>query len=845
MDNFHTSDQIRQLLQKWQSDISLRDNLAYQHRLPAAQADWVDFPADLDPRLAAGLSQSGVSRLFSHQLEAWSAIQRGKNVVITTGTASGKTLAYNLPILNRFLLDENACVLYLYPTKALAQDQEHNLRNLLQTVETRKNLIRVLGLYDGDTPQEKRRTIRKEAHFVFTNPDMLHRGILPFHTSWQRFFSNLSYVVIDEVHVYRGVFGSHVANVIRRLKRIAGFYGANPQFIMTSATIANPQEFTGRMIEAPVELIMKDGSPHGKRDYVLYNPPVVQEELGIRRSAMDETVNLCKDLLNRQLQTLIFGTSRKTVEFALKKLQQVFPQQEDQIFSYRSGYLPQERRQIERRIRDGSARVIVATNALELGIDIGGIDAVMMMGYPGTISAFRQQAGRSGRKERDSLVVMVASGLPLDQFLLQHTDYLFARPVEQALIQPDNLIILFQHIRCAIFELPFDSQESFGNLNPQILAQLLDVLRIAENIHFSDDKFYWVSDQFPAGEVALRTAGERTFLLRAEIDGRGQNIGTVDELSAYWMVHPQAIYFHAGQPYLVTEMDLEHANVLLAPASGDYYTEARQKIAVEKIKSLSQEPAAGGEKTFGEINIRSQVTGFKKINFDTGEVISNHELNMPETQLITTGAWLAIDDAVIDQLRELQLWNADRNYYGANWNQQRLSVLERDAYTCQVCGRTDKGPNLHVHHKIPFKQFSSYLEANRTENLITLCSSCHQRAETVIRVRSGLSGLGYTLHHLAPLLLMCDFHDIGVFTDPTASITDGKPCVLIYDQIPAGIGLSDAIFRNFNTLLQNAYDLVSQCACKAGCPSCVGAPGENGTGTKSYTQALLMLLKGR
>ncbi len=843
MEMYQTSFQLQQLLQKWQYDPSIRENVAYRHDQPAVDAAWADFPDEIEPRLVQALEKIGISKLFIHQRAAWDAVRQRKHVVITTGTASGKTLAYNLPVISRFLQNDEACVLYLYPTKALAQDQEHGLRTLLLALDNRRNPEKHLGLYDGDTPQEKRRIIRKEAHFVFTNPDMLHRGILPFHTAWQRFFSNLQFVVIDEVHTYRGVFGSHVANVIRRLKRIARFYGSDPQFIMTSATIANPKEFTERMIEEPVELISKDGSPHGKRNYVLYNPPIVQEELGIRRSPTVEAVRLCEDLFDSRIQALIFGLSRKSVEFTLKRLQQSFPDRVDEIFSYRSGYLPLERRQIERRIRDGSARVVVATNALELGIDIGGLDAIMMMGYPGTLSGFRQQAGRSGRKERESLVVMIASGSPLDQFLLQHTDYLFDRPVEQALIQPDNLIILFQHIRCAIFELPFMSGERFGNVDPEMLTQLLDVLKMAENIHFDHDKFYWVSDQYPAGEVSLRTTGERTFLLQEESGGKLQNIGMVDEASAYWMVHPQAIYFHAGQPYLVKEMDLEHANVRLTPTSDEYYTEPKQKMTVEKMKSLVQTPLSIGEKTFGEIKVISQVTGYKKINFGTGEIVSTHDLEMPETQLVTTGTWLSIGDQIIEKLREMQMWNDDRNYYGANWASQRLLTLERDRYTCQVCGRTEAGPNLHVHHKVPFKNFNSYLDANQTSNLITLCSTCHRRAETVVRVKSGLGGLGYTFHHLAPLLLMCDYFDIGVFTDPNAAITDGRPCVLVYDQIPAGIGLSDTIFKNFDLLLNNAFDLVKHCSCKAGCPSCVGAPGEHGSGAKAYTLELLQLLR--
>ncbi len=837
---------LEQLIQNWKTDPTVKEHVVFSKTIPPTPAKLSSFPHDLNERLARALQADQIHQLYSHQLSAWDKIQKGVNTAITTGTASGKSLCYYLPILNSFFQHTGTCSLFLFPTKALAQDQEKTLRNLLIKSGENKELEKWIGIYDGDTPGEKRKSVKKDARFVFTNPDMLHQGILPYHTSWSRFFRNLQYIVIDEMHTYRGVFGSHVANVIRRLKRIARFHGSNPQFILTSATIANPVAFAERMIEAPVQMVSEDGSPHGKRNILFYNPPIIQKELSLRCHPAKEATRLTGDLLARGIQTLIFTQSRKSVEITLKNLHSIFPDQADSIFPYRSGYLPKERRYIEKSIRDGTARVVVSTNALELGIDIGGLDSILMIGYPGTISGFRQEAGRAGRTDnRSSLAMLIASPNPLDQFILKHPDYLFENSVEQALINPDNLIILLQHLRCAIYELPFDAEEHFGTVDKKTLDGLLNILKLAENIHFSSSKFFWISGQYPAAEVSLRTAGDRKFLLQQEINGRAIKIGEIDEPSAYWMVHPDAIYLHAGQIYKVDKMNLQEGIVDLSPADGDYYTEPKQKTSVTKIMVHKQEEISVGCKVFGEIQVKSQVTGYKKILWETNEIISLHDLDMPETQLTTAGTWITINDQTITTLKEKNRWSDERNYYGANWQKQRQQALERDRYTCQACGKTGTSQTLHVHHKTPFKSFSSFLEANQLHNLVTLCAPCHIKAETVVRIRSGLGGLGYVFHHLAPLLLMCDFSDIGVVTDPNASFAEGNPGVLIYDQIPAGIGLSENLFRTFNALSKNALELVESCSCIDGCPSCVGAPGEMATGAKPYTLELLRCINER
>jgi DEAD/DEAH box helicase domain-containing protein len=837
------------LLDIWSREPTVASNVVDWHVDPERSAQYSPFPEGVHPALRRYLQESGAGMLYSHQVEAWQAAQAGENVVIVTGTASGKTLCYNLPVLDRALRDPDARALFLFPTKALTQDQYNGLVSATRFVAAGADPIPV-SVYDGDTPTANRPAIRSKARLILSNPDMLHTGILPHHTRWAEFFRGLRYVVIDEIHVYRGVFGSHIANLIRRLKRISAFYGAFPQFILTSATIANPGQLAERMIEMPVTVIDRDGSPRGKRHFLLYNPPIINPDLGLRASAMNEAIRLTGDLLDMNVQTLLFCRARRTVELMLKYLQQNRADTSEALRSYRSGYLPGERRDIERDLRHGTARAVVATNALELGIDIGSMDAVVLVGYPGTIASTRQQAGRAGRKQGAALAVLVASSLPLDQYLMQHPEFIFERTPEQALINPDNLLILLQHLRCAAFELPFKKGEHFGSLDPSLLASILDLLVQSGDIHSSADKYFWMADRYPAEGVSLRSSSPHTVVLQLQPednpnpDSHPRVIGEVDYESALWMVHPQAIYLHSGLMFEVQKLDLENNTASLKPAQVDYYTEPRKQIEIEKLSVIRQSEVPGGSRSYGEVMVTTQVTGFRRIRWYSNEILSEADLELPSTQLRTTGYWLTLESGTVDHLRSEGLWNNDPNQYGPAWPHIRKLVLQRDGYACQVCGAPERDQPLHVHHKVPFRAFTTAEHANQMSNLVTLCPSCHRQAELSVKIRSGLTGLGYVLLNLAPLFLMCDVTDLGAQSDPLSPLADKKPAVVLYDMVPAGIGLSEALYDVHADLVQRARELVTHCGCPNGCPSCVGPAGINGIGGKEETLALLSALCG-
>jgi DEAD/DEAH box helicase domain-containing protein len=834
------------LLDLWSRDPTVAGNVVEWHVDPEQFGRYVEIPPDLHPALGRYLRERNVHRLYEHQLEAWQAVRSGSNVVVVTGTASGKTLCYNLPVLDQALRDPQCRALYLFPTKALTQDQYQGLLSATAFTGSQPGLPAVpVSVYDGDTPPASRPAIRTKSRLLLSNPDMLHTGILPHHTRWAEFFRSLRYVVVDEIHVYRGVFGSHVANVIRRLKRVAAFYGAYPQYILTSATIANPGPLASRLIELPVSVIDRDGAPHGKRYFLLYNPPVINPELGLRVSATHESVRLTGDLLDMNIQTLLFCRARRTVEMMLMYLQQSRGDASEALRSYRSGYLPNDRRAIERSLRQGTARAVVATNALELGIDIGSMDSVILVGYPGTIASTRQQAGRAGRKQDASLAVLVASSGPLDQFLMQHPEFIFDRSPEQALINPDNLLILLQHLRCAAFELPFRTGDPFGNLPADVLSSILQLLTQSGEVHASVDRYFWMSDHYPAEGVSLRSSSPQPVLLQVP-DGEGQRtIAEVDRESSLWMVHPQAVYLQSGQMYEVQTLDLENNTALLKPVETDYYTEPRKSIEIEKLSLLRQAEVSGGTKHLGEVMVTTQVNGFRRVRWFTNEILSEGDLDLPATQLRTVGYWLAVNNDTVESLRGAGLWNNDRNDYGPAWPTIRSLVLQRDHYTCQSCGAGETIRPLHVHHKIPLRSFTSLEHANRLDNLIALCPNCHHRAEVSILIRSGLAGLSYVLLNLAPLFLMCDVSDLGADSDPLSPLAEKQPAVVLFDLVPAGIGLAEALYDIHGELIQRAHELVSHCGCQNGCPSCVGPAGVNGVGGKEETLALLSILCGR
>ena len=852
------------LLAHWRSDPQVGPNLIEWRILPGKKASFAPFPPGIHPALREVLEARGIQSLYTHQAESYRYIREGKNIVVVTGTASGKTLCYNLPVLDTMVNENNNTALYIFPTKALAQDQFALLKSISiqltafndhSDTQGRASDTIKCAIYDGDTPTSVRPSIRTQARLILTNPDMLHTGILPHHTGWAEFFRGLRFVVIDEIHTYRGVFGSHVANVMRRLKRIAKFYGAEPQFILTSATIGNPDELGMRMINEPVTLIDQDGAEKGEKHFLIYNPPIIDKSLGLRKSAIQAGVNLAEDMLAYDLQTIVFSRARRTVEIILTYLREQTSgsslkrlrgkgKAEEIIRGYRSGYLPEQRRKIEAGLRKGDVRVVVATNALELGIDIGGMEASLLVGYPGTIAATWQQAGRSGRGEKPSLAVLVASPNPLDQYLAQHPEYFFSRSPEHGMINPENLLILLGHLRCAAFELPFTEGEIFGSINPIDMREMMEFLQSEGVLHRSGSKYFWMADKYPAQNVSLRSASTDTVVLQAPI-GTEENgstmktIGEVDASSSYWMTHPGAVYMHEGTTYLVNDLDLEHHVATLQPSNVDYYTEPCREVIVQQLEKKYEAEVAGGTKAYGEVQVTSQVIGYRKIRWHTNETLGVENLDLPPSELATTGYWLALTDETVDKLKDEGLWSNSPNNYGPNWMKQRDLARARDGFRCQVCGQPEADRAHHVHHKIPFRMFETAEQANQLANLITVCNSCHRKIETAVRVRSGLAGLAFTLGNLAPLFLMCDIGDLGIHSDPQSTLAEGKPTVILYDLIPGGIGLSERLYDIHEQLMMRGRELVEACGCEDGCPSCVGPGGEGGSGGKRETLALL------
>jgi DEAD/DEAH box helicase domain-containing protein len=861
------------LLDFWKRDPDTAPNLVAWQTLPPRPAQTHPFPDDLSAPVKQTLIAAGIHTLYSHQFEAWIHARAAENVILSTGTASGKTLSYNLPVLASLLHDPNARALYLFPTKALAQDQFSNLQSLLTNLQLLSTASSPnTAIYDGDTPPSARSAIRKNARIVLSNPDMLHTGILPHHTNWGDFFTNLRFVVIDETHTYRGVFGSHVANVIRRLKRVANFYGAKPQFILASATIGNPKELAEHLIEETVHLIDNDGSARGPRHFIIYNPPIVDEALGLRKSSLLEGVRLAQDLINSNVQSVVFARSRRSVEIILRYVQgdltpdsspesplidyNSLPSPQSMIRGYRSGYLPTQRREIEKGLREGTIKTVVATNALELGIDIGGLGAAILVGYPGTVASARQQAGRAGRGLESAAAVMVASASPLDQFLAHHPEYFFERSPERALVNPDHLLILLEHLRCAMFELPFQKGEGFGSLSGEIIDEYLQFLLSNNEAHLSNEKYYWMADQYPAANISLRSASPQGVVLQTTLEDRAQTIGTVDGESALWMVHPGAIYLHEAQSFFVKDLNLEEHIAYLKPIQSDYYTEPLQGTEVTVLstnaeaallpslsrRGMSEGQGEVGEKRWGEIQVTTQVTGFRKRRWYTHENLGEEPLDLPPTDLMTTGYWVSLSEETVSRLREAGMWTNDPNNYGPGWSHIRDRVRARDKYTCQVCGAVETNRQHDVHHKVPFRAFTSFIEANRLDNLTTLCPSCHRQVEQNVRMRSGLSGLAYVLGNLAPLFLMCDAGDLGTHVEPIENQTFGQPSIVLYDSIPAGIGFSQKLFEMHDELMARALELVSKCPCADGCPSCIGPGGENGYGGKQEALEILKQL---
>jgi DEAD/DEAH box helicase domain-containing protein len=819
-------------------------------RFPARAAEYKDWPEWVEERLREVYREKGIARPYSHQAVAAEATQGGKNVVIVTPTASGKTLCYNLPVIDAILKNEDTRALYLFPTKALAQDQLAELYDLelrLGKVEEsgewrcaaipqglkpadgqpgyvgpegptpeilkkapateggrykteRQNLVPNFGVftYDGDTPSDARKAIREKGHIVLTNPDMLHTGILPHHTKWTRLFENLKFIVIDELHSYRGVFGSHLCNVLRRLRRIAKFYGSSPQFICCSATIANPGELAERLLEDRVEVLSANGAPAGEKTFVFYNPPVVNRALGIRRSYINESSRVAQEFLKRDLQTMVFANSRLHTEILLTYLQQAnphFPGMPERIRGYRGGYLPSERRQIERGLKEGRIRGVVSTSALELGIDVGSLDAAVMAGYPGTIAATWQRAGRVGRRSGSSCAVMVASSAPLDQFIVRHPDYFFGNTPEHAFIQPDNLEILVNHLKCAAFELPLGPEEKFGEADlPDLCARLAE----AGYLHRAGTHYHWTQEAYPADTVSLRSVTSDNFIV-IDITLAPEVLGEVDFPSALTTVHEKAIYLHGGEQYHVEHLDFKERKAYVKKVDVDYYTDAVRYTQVrvlevaEYARADEGRPEIAASKSHGDVLVRSQVVGFKKIKFFTNENIGAGKLELPENEMHTTSYWLTLERGMVESLP--------------------FSVSER---------------------------------------------------------QSGMFGLLHAMKSVATLLLMCDGRDLATaigerppapgeaseeFTparledvmngiDCETAKESFEPNLFLYDAYPGGIGFSEPLFRASELLLAKTRELIAGCGCEAGCPSCVGPAGDLALHAKEAALTILQRICG-
>jgi len=755
-------------------------------RFEAQPAEFAEFPEGLHPRLREVLAARGLSRLYSHQRAAYDAARAGHHTVVVTPTASGKTLCYNLPVLDTILREPDARALYLFPTKALAQDQLAALQSVVEALGADIGAF----TYDGDTPGDARKAIRARAHVVVTNPDMLHKGILPHHTKWVKLFENLRYVVVDELHSHRGVYGSHVANIFRRLQRLCRFYGSDPQFLCSSATIGNPKELAEALTGKAMALVDRSGAPRGERYFAIYNPPVVNRPLGIRRSALNCARDVALSFLDKGLQTIVFAPSRLATEVLvtyLKEALETRPGSEGVVRGYRGGYLPLKRREIERGLRDGSVLGVVSTNALELGIDIGGLDAAVLLGYPGSVASTWQQAGRAGRRSSTSVAVLVANSTPLNQFVARHPDYLFDAPVEQGRINPDNLHILVSHVKCAAFELPFGADEAFGSENVQEVLGFLEEDRL---VHRAGERWHWTSESYPADAVSLRSVSSDNFVVQDTTLGKDPRIiAEVDFDSAPSMLHEKAVYILEGKTYFVEKYDHAERRAHVREAEVDYYTDAITYTKVRILERFDGEDVGRARRRHGEVHVTSQVVGFKKIKFHTNENVGSGELQMPENEMHTTAYWLSVPREVLAGLP----FGGEERRDGVVALSHTLGQL---AALFLMCDRHDLGVAV------------------------------GDNGQGDARVEKGLRRFGPGEPPVAPGL-------------------DYEPNVFIYDNYPGGIGLSEPLYRLHSRLLAESRSLIAACPCRDGCPSCVGPAGEAGTRGKEVALALLDAILAR
>ncbi|MBX3231568.1 MAG: DEAD/DEAH box helicase [Labilithrix sp.] len=762
------------VVDRWLESRIVRPCVMADETVPGKASRMAPFPAALPTQLAFALRGRGVEELYEHQARAYAAVESGaRGVVVATPTASGKSYCFHLPVLAAQIADADARAIYIYPTKALARDQEASLRDLMKAAGNDRGAV----VYDGDTPGDARRAARERSGIVLTNPDMLHAGVLPHHTAWARTFQNLKLVVVDELHTYKGVFGSHVANVLRRLLRVARFHGSSPILIGATATIGNPREHAARMFSLdPEEIaaITESGAPEGERRVFLYNPPVVNDELGIRASYVKQAVMLATDLVRAKVPTIVFGQSRNNVEVMLRYLRDRVQPEIDasRIMGYRGGYLPEQRREIERKLREGEVLCVVATNALELGIDIGALDAVVCAGYPGSVAATWQRFGRAGRRKGRSICVLVTSSAPLDQFLAREPGYLLGAPVEEARIDPDNPEILVQHVKCAAFELPFKRGERFGNLDAEGTASALELLERHQVVHENNGTFHWAADAYPANNVSLRSVGwDNVVIIDAE---RDKTLAEIDWRGAHSMVHEQAIYQHDGECWQVERFDYENHKAFVRKVKPDYWTDAMTYTTVSVLEEFGTghlaEPWPTG---WGEVSVVEKVVGYKKIKFYTHENAGYGDVRLPEMQMHTTAFWLTVPEEVCASIPQGRAAAID--------GLRGIGVaLETVATLALMCDPRDLGTTMG----------DSSLDGQTTVT---------EDGEVVAvprRVRGGPAP-GY---------------------DPT---------LFLYEHTPGGIGLSERIFAQRDLLLARALRLVQGCPCASGCPACVGPAGED------------------
>jgi DEAD/DEAH box helicase domain-containing protein len=769
---WHARRGLAALLDEWRDDAGLSRCFTLDQTIDARIESAGPIPESLTPHVRSALAARGLTSLYSHQLEALAHADAKKHFVVATPTASGKSLCYNVPVLDRLAREPDARALYLFPTKALSRDQESALRSLMKDAGLSHGAI----TYDGDTPGDARRAARERSGILLTNPDMLHAGILPHHAGWARFFSQLRYVVVDELHTYRGVFGSHLANVLRRLMRIARFHGSTPTFVFASATIGNPKEHASKMLGQDVALVGESGAPAGPRHVLVYEPPVVNAELGIRASYVKSAVRLAGDLIRAEVPTIVFGQSRNQIEVMLKYLRDRLAADKidpDVIQGYRSGYLPETRRRIEEGLRSGAVRCVVATNALELGIDIGSLQAVVCAGYPGSIASLWQRFGRAGRRKEASLALLVASSMPLDQYVAQNPKMVVGAPVEEARIDPDNVEILISHLKCASFELPFEAGESFGDVAPEAVVDGLEYLaqhKVVLAAPGSNGKtvYHWATDAYPATHVSLRSIGWDNFVV-VDLD-TNKTIAEMDWRATHTMLHVQAIYQHDGEQYQVERLDFENHKGFVRKVEPDYYTTAltytRVSITHEDDGGVVPEkesrtglrtgswPIAVGK---GEVSVIEKVVGYKKIKFHTHENVGYGDVRLPEMQMHTSAAWWTFPE---DLVRSMGV--------------PRAVVVD------------------------------------------------------------ALRGLGNAMHLAAAVGLMCDPRDLGKTLgdrsgdgelpgkgDPSGGGFD--PTIFLYDHVPGGVGLAPRLFESRELLLRRARAMIETCPCEEGCPACIGA----------------------